>query len=432
MKRFRPLVVLCFLLGATAGLQAQSDRITPVQQAQVINKLADLIKDKYVFPPRALEAGTFLRSQLAKGVYAKLDKTEDFCNRVTTDLQSVTHDKHLRVGEKPQPVRTQGPEDALQELHQLGQDAANNFGFAKVERLPGNVGYVELTGFAPAESAGATAVADMDFLANSDALIIDLRHNHGGEPSMIQLISSFLFREPTHLNDLYWREGERTVQFWTLPYVPGKNMAGTPVYLLTSSGTFSAAEEFANDLKVLKRATVIGETTGGGANPGSFFDLGSGLQVFIPTGRAVNPLTGTNWEGVGVEPDQKVSARFALHVAYKTALQKILAITKDAQQKTDIAWALVEVESHLTPIHLTATQLQLIPGDYGPYHIDGEHGGLYLRAGDGGGIKLLALTPEIFSIEGIDGLRLQFKTDGGKSRLTELFPAGPGMEFPRD
>ena len=147
--------------------------------------------------------------------------------------------------------------------------ASINFGFEKVERLKGNVGYIDLRGFTPAEFSAETIVAAMNFVANTDALIFDLRQNGGGDPATVALLSSYLFGpEPVHLNSLYWREGDTTHQWWTLPFVPGKRYAGKDVYVLTSKRTFSAAEEFTYNLKNLKRATIIGETTGGGAHPG--------------------------------------------------------------------------------------------------------------------------------------------------------------------
>ncbi|MDP8979977.1 MAG: S41 family peptidase [Acidobacteriota bacterium] len=203
--------------------------------------------------------------------------------------------------------------------------ARNNFGFEKVERLQGNIGYLDLRGFMEAQWGSETAVAAMNFLANTDALIIDLRQNGGGDPAMVALITSYLFSpgEEVHLNDLYWRPSNETHQWWTLPYVPGRRYANKPVYVLTSNRTFSAAEEFTYNLKNLKRATIIGETTGGGAHPGGMERLSEHFMAFLPSGRAINPISKTNWEGTGVTPDVAVPAADALTTATAAALRKI-------------------------------------------------------------------------------------------------------------
>jgi C-terminal processing protease CtpA/Prc len=181
-----------------------------------------------------------------------------------------------------------------------------NCGFQKVERLSGNIGYVKFDEFADADLCGPTVIAAMNFLGNVDAIIFDLRENGGGEPAMIALISSYLFDQPTHLNDLWERRDNSTHQYWTLPYVPGKRLEGKPVYVLTSKATFSGAEEFSYNLKNLKRATIVGETTGGGAHPVSGQRIDDHFQIGVPYARAINPISKSNWEGTGVEPDVKV------------------------------------------------------------------------------------------------------------------------------
>jgi C-terminal processing protease CtpA/Prc len=140
---------------------------------------------------------------------------------------------------------------------------------------------------------------------------------------MIAFISTYLFDEPTHLNDLYNRKEDSTTQYWTLPYVPGKRLSDKPVFVLTSNRTFSGAEEFSYNLKNLKRATIIGETTGGGAHPVSGHRIDDHFMIGVPFARAVNPIAGTNWERTGVTPDVEVPAAEALDVAKKMASEQI-------------------------------------------------------------------------------------------------------------
>lgn len=198
-----------------------------------------------------------------------------------------------------------------------------NCGFDKVEVLAGNVGYLKFNMFADPEVCGLTATAAMNFLANVDAIIIDLRENGGGDPRMIALISSYLFSKPTHLNDLWERKTDSTQQYWTLPYVPGKRLDSKPAFVLTSKRSFSGAEEFTYNLKNLKRATIIGETTGGGAHPVSGHRIDDHFMIGVPFARAINPISKTNWEGVGVEPDVKVPAAETLSTAQRLAMEKL-------------------------------------------------------------------------------------------------------------
>jgi C-terminal processing protease CtpA/Prc len=185
------------------------------------------------------------------------------------------------------------------------QTLRNNCLFEKAERLPSNIGLLKFNGFADPAVCGPTATAAMNFLENVDALIFDMRDNGGGDPKMVAYISTYLFADVTHLNDLYLRKEDTTTQYWTLPYVPGKRLAGKPVFILTSKRTFSGAEEFTYNLKNLKRATIIGETTGGGAHPVSGHRIDDHFIIGVPFARAVNPISKTNWEGTGVEPDVK-------------------------------------------------------------------------------------------------------------------------------
>lgn len=202
----------------------------------------------------------------------------------------------------------------------------DNYGFTKIERLPGNIGLLEFQAFAPPEHAGETASGAMMFLANTNGMIIDLRNNFGGSPHMVAFLSSYLLEpSPRLLNNLYWRKNEETHQYWSLPYVPGKRFGGSkPLYILTSRKTFSAAEEFAYNLQTIGRAVVVGERTGGGAHPGKTYRINREFEVFIPNGRAINPVTKGNWEGVGVLPDIEVPREKAFHMAYTTLLESEL------------------------------------------------------------------------------------------------------------
>ncbi|HEX9987177.1 MAG TPA: S41 family peptidase [Chloroflexia bacterium] len=306
---------------------------------EVIENLARSVESDYVFPEVAQTMSEKLRMALAAGTYDDIVEPVALRERLTTDLQDVCHDKHVRVrcgGE----IHFFGSPDEDADAARAEELAAaqwDNFGFYRVERLAGNIGYLDLHIFwdAGLPGAGDAAVAAMNLLAYTDALIIDLRKNGGGSPSMVGLLSSFLFGpEPVHLNSFYDRRDAKTRQFWTSAYVPGPRTPDKPVFVLTSTTTFSGAEEFTYNLKNLKRATIIGETTGGGAHPGGYVDLTSGFCVFLPGGRAVNPITGTNWEGKGVEPDIEVPQAEAFDLAYRLALETVLAKLEDAPTRS--------------------------------------------------------------------------------------------------
>jgi C-terminal processing protease CtpA/Prc len=263
------------------------------------------------------------------GKYATITNGDILARSITQQIQDICHDDHLWVRYHAEPL----PEhegSLLQNEEKVAELKLNakikNYGVEKLERLSGNVGNIDIRYFfSPSWGSGDTAVAAMRFLANTNALIIDLRKCGGGNPGMVALISTYFFEgDPIHLNDIYWRGEDFTQQYWTLPYVPGPRYVDKPIYILTSSYTFSAGEEFSYNLKNLGRATLIGETTGGGAHPGSPFRLNDHFEAFIPLGRAINPITKDDWEGKGIVPDIQVNSEQALQVAYKNALEFII------------------------------------------------------------------------------------------------------------
>jgi hypothetical protein len=346
------------LLAAT-GAMAQSNQtditIDAAERAVVIDGAIKKLKEFYVFPDTAKKMADVLRDRQKSGSYDSVTRGIKFAEMLTKNLQDQSHDKHLRVifssQEIPDTQRGWPPmfspppdENTLKWMKSV------NCLFEKVQILPGNIGYLYFHAFMDTQYCGETAAAAMNFLGNSDALIVDLRENGGGDPAMIAFISSYLFDQPTHLTDFWERKGGTTQQWWTSPYVPGKRLGQrVPVYVLTSSDTFSGAEEFAYDLKNLKRATIIGEITGGGAHPGTALRLDEHFLIGVPWARPINPISKTDWEGVGVEPDVKVKRELALETAEKMALEKLAATVSDPRQKDAIAKALERLDKALQP-----------------------------------------------------------------------------------
>ncbi|MGB7227277.1 MAG: S41 family peptidase, partial [Candidatus Acidiferrales bacterium] len=293
-------------------------------RAEVIDgALADL-NEFYVSPDVATQMADAIRARQKRGEYDSITDGDAFAAMLTANLREVSHDKHLRVDFSPVPLpkETSTPDPKAEAQFRKGMERAN-CGFDKLEILPGNIGYVKFDFFAAPDICAPTVIAAMNFLANSDAIIFDLRENGGGDPAMVTFICSYLFDQPTHLNDLWTRKGNTTHQFWTLPYVSGKRLAAQPAYVLTSHRTFSGGEEFTYDLQQLKRATIVGEVTGGGAHPVAGHRIDDHFEIGVPFAKAINPISHTNWEGTGVIPGVKVPAADALTTAQNLATQKL-------------------------------------------------------------------------------------------------------------
>ncbi|MBD2107816.1 S41 family peptidase [Nodosilinea sp. FACHB-13] len=308
--------------------------------------------DAYVFPEVAEKIQNDLEQRLEAGGYGDLTGGQQLADTLTAQLQQMSGDRNLRLHFSPALLPHLEPDtapDAAEIERQYKASRRRNFDLNKVERLPGNVGYIQLFSFEPPEFAGETLAAAMTLVAHTDALIFDLRHNQGGSPATVALLCSYLLpaHPPVHLNDLYWSETDETHQWWTVPYVPGQRYLDKPVFALTSPETFSAAEEFAYNLQVLKRGAVVGETTRGGANPGRGFRLHDHFWVFMPTGQAINPTTGKNWDGTGVIPTVKVPAETALDTAHLMALNHLLEAGPEGVARRELEETLPRVERSL-------------------------------------------------------------------------------------
>jgi Peptidase family S41/N-terminal domain of Peptidase_S41 in eukaryotic IRBP len=321
---------------------AQTPPVAPAEQplnqaekSAVVEKAGELLTANYIFPDRAADAKAKIDAALAAGDYDSITASKAFAERLTSDLQSVTHDKHVRVFPPPAPRPPAGATVAAAPAPQRVYA-----GFSRVDRLKGNIGYIKLLNFPGSTGPfGQTANQAITDLAGTNALIIDMRDNGGGSPDGVAYLCSFFFdpKTPVHINGFVNRKSGTnefsTEEFYTRP-VPISYL-GKPVYLLTSKRTFSGGEEFLYDLQTQKRARLIGEVTGGGANPGGIRPLPSRFAIFIPGGRAVNPITKTNWEGTGVTPDLAVDET----LAFQAAMREIVASNpaKYAALKAEVA-----------------------------------------------------------------------------------------------
>lgn len=338
-RRLALLASLTLAIAACAQAQVDGDEVDHATAAGMIQDVAQVVEDLYVYPDAGAQMSRAIRARLARGEYDGVPPGPALADSLTSHLQAVHRDRHLQVTWIPDPpdapANATVPEAVLRA--EVDEMRRREIGIEKVGILQGNVGLLDLRVFASPELRPArdAIAAAMDSLAGTDALIVDLRRNMGGEPGMVRLLASYLFGpEPVQLSSIYWRPRDRTEEFWTLPELPGARYGRErPVYVLTSRRTFSAGEAFAYDLKHLRRATIVGENTAGGAHPARFEPVGQNLALRLPTGRAINPITGSNWEGTGVQPDVSTDAGAALDTAHAAALRTILATTRDSARR---------------------------------------------------------------------------------------------------
>ena len=322
-----------FVFALTATVLGQSPTPATVEKSErdaVIEALATKLSAVYVLPEAVGRITQALRAANSAGEYNGKTPPE-FADALGRTLRNAGPDKHFAVFYQPAPAVS--PEAAAPSVEQRER---LNFGFGKLERMRGNVGYLELVNFSDLHQQSAeTASALLSTLANFDAIILDLRRNSGGNDPMMAFIATYFFDTTrVHLNDIYWRDTNETSQFWTMAFVPGRRSARQPLYILTSASTFSSAEDFCYSLQNLKRALVVGETTGGGAHSSRGPQrLTQSFTAIIPVGRSISPITKTNWEGTGVTPDIKTSADASLGVAHLHALRSLLEKESDRQWK---------------------------------------------------------------------------------------------------
>lgn len=327
---FRAALLAVSLLGS-AGLHAA----TPDERELVIDETLARIKAEYVHPGRYPAIEQNVRKHQQAGAYAAAGSEEDFAKLLTAHLQEISQDKHMSLRYQPN-VRALHTGAFASTPARREQERRENYGLRKVEILPGNVGYIDILQFHDnAEQAKEAFGAAMGFVANTDALIIDLRGNRGGGEAM-QLLASYFFEKPFTMMELRYR-GNRSIQARTFADIPGKRYLGKPVYLLTSGRTFSAGEAFAYSMKSLQRATLVGATTRGGANPNMMLPLRSDYLLSVPIGESVSPVDGGSWEGVGVKPDVAVDEKAALGVAHLQALELLRERSKDETLRASLA-----------------------------------------------------------------------------------------------
>lgn len=355
MRKF--ILIICLISLTIASKVSAQTKLSKEFKKSSIQKLEKLINENYIFEDVAKKTSEHLEKQLQKGFFDQFNNIDSFARALTNEVQFINKDRHMQIRAMTSNTTKTiaSPEkfsaDAIEYINGMREE---NAGFKDAKKLDGNIGYFEIQGFAPLNEGVPIADAYMKLLNSSDAIIIDLRNNGGGEPAMVQYLCSYFFNKHLLLNTLYYRVGNKTEEYWTLDKVNGEKLPEVPLFILSSDRSFSGAEEFCYDMQTQKRATLVGETTGGGANPGDVMTINEELKMFMPTGKAINPITGTNWEGVGVVPEVKTNAE----EAYDKAVILASDAAKEYRQKKAALYKnlLQELYTSLNPLDLKTSK----------------------------------------------------------------------------
>jgi retinol-binding protein 3 len=427
MNRLRlPFPTLLLSLPVFLAPPVWAQTLSPAEQAAATDSIARLLRTEYVYDTTGIRCAAELGA--ARPGFRAPAAAAEFAAAMTLRLRRCAGDEHLEVvaaapAAPPPPAPAPRAASPAAEPEWLPPLRARNFDVPEVRRLAGNVGYLELTSFPPPEVAGATVAAAMAVLAHTDAMIVDLRRNSGGTGDMVRFLATWFFDAPTAITATYRRADGRVTEDRTLPYVPGPRRPSVPLYLLTSRGTFSAAEAFAFGLQQLGRATVVGERTRGGANAGRYRTVGYGLRVFIPMANARSPATGKSWERVGVAPDLAAPADSALERAHAAALRRLAgAAGADSARARMLRWVLEGV--------LAGTRLQdaaacaALAGRYeGAREVRCAGGRLRYARGGQPERGLIALGGGDYLLEGVDDVRLRFERAGDGTTVLRVLDA---------
>lgn len=435
MRRINPLLLLmCVgltLLPLAAALAAPRD---------VVEQVATLIENNYFDPTRAAEIAGDLRTRAQSGEFDSLGDPRDLATAVTARLQPRDHHFRLTWSPAGRPTSDRpdsadpGPAQSLETL-----ERRNAYGFRRVEMLPGALGYIDLRTFAdfsfakPDEPARLAADAALALVTSADAVIIDLRNNAGGSPNMVgYLVSAFTTPDANIYNTFQQRdatESERPKQSYSKPRLD------VPLYILISGRTASAAESTAYTLQAAKRAVIVGEVSAGAANPGGELPVGDGFNVFISTSTAINPVTGTNWEGVGVKPDVPINPDEALERAEILALEAVLAREPNGASAVETRWILEALRAETTPAPSNGAPLAQYVGTYtGGASIVVRNGTLGLLRDRRPLWALVRIRGDVFAVRDEPFRRVQFERDAARkvTRFELVRAGGPAAWFSKE
>ncbi len=421
-KRLNVCFVLVFLLQLKVSGQKNNVNVfplSPLATKTLVDSLANQITKYYVLKDQALKMASYIRKRAREGQYNNYKDPHALAGALTSDVLFINRDEHFHVEYNPEMANELlGYIDDVPKLvaQRLRMEKEKNFGFKKVEILNGNIGYIEISGFSRVNNySKAAADAALKMLSNSRAIVIDLRYGIGGSPDMVNHIVSHFFNKPTHFSDIYIRSENATLPYITVPDSSYGVLNDIPVYILTSYKTFSAAEGLAYGLQSLKRATIVGEVTRGGAHTVTYRPLSSGFVADIPFGRATSPVTKKNWEKTGIVPDIRVPAERALEIAEMKIFENAFEAAKDSAEMKSLKWQLDLVQSINHPILLDTLTLQQFSGLYGAYSLTYANGTLYYQKTGKAKFPLIPMSGNMMRPRGNDTFTIEFyKTYFGK------------------
>lgn len=431
MKNLKSIILGLVLMFSTSYLCSGQDNLKPsIQILHLINSINLSLEDNYIIPDKAQLIKKTLLSQLKKEAYNFLTtEPQKLAKKIQADIYNIHRDPHMQLDYNPDwpghsQVNYKPSEEEIIQSRIFEKEI--NYLFKKVEVLPGNIGYLQFDGFVKHIKEAKPIIASaLGFLANTSAIIIDLRGNGGGEPEMVSQLESYFFKEKTHMNDIVNRSNKDTTFYYADPAKTDGLTLSMPLYILSSKKTFSAAEDFSYAMQQAKRATIVGEVTGGGAHPMMPFSVGQGFVISVPFARSLNPVTNTDWEGTGVIPDFKVEATKALTKAQELIFRERqkTAETKEEKQKQEYLINLLHVNGDLSSLPLN--EFYKFVGTYGPLVIYREGNKLFCNI-TGTITELAHISKNLFVLDG--GAQIEFIKDSkGTYSMARLFVKNGGV-----
>jgi hypothetical protein len=431
---FVPLLAVVLFVGQQLSAQQQQGSLNfPLSKHAtkiLVDSLSNQICKYYIEKDAAEKIAADLKKNLKQGTYDKINDPHALAAKLTSDVLAVHGDEHFHI--EYNPVLANEVSGNIEDVpkmvaEKLKVEKNKNFGFRKVEVLNGNIGYLEISAFSRLNAySKAAADAALKFISNSDAVIIDLRYGVGGSPDMVTHLLGHFFAERTHITDIYIRCENATLPYYTSPDTTTPDLTRVPIYVLTSYKTFSAAEGLTYALQSLKRATIIGEVTRGGAHTVTYRPLSAGFVADIPFGHAIDPRTKTNWEAVGIMPDIRVSADEALESAEKLIFEERLKLTKDSIEYAKIKWQRDFLLAANHPTSLSSAELQAVEGKYGAFTLTLKNNQLYYQKTGKAKFPLIALSATQFRPRGNDTFIISIKTaaNGDIAEMTTAYDDG--------
>ncbi|MGE6356199.1 S41 family peptidase [Flavobacterium sp. NPDC079362] len=421
MKHLLTLLLLSISMISVAQNDIKEEHnLTELSKKQIIDSLTKQLEEFYIRPNAVGEIKKKLNEKYKKGVYRDIVKPNEFAGKLSSDLIEASKDLHFGVVYDPEwtenHLRKENKEVQKKiKAEELAEAKKKNFGFQQTRILEGNIGYLKFDYFEDPAIASETAASAMQFLSSTDALIIDLRQNNGGAMEMGQFLSSYFYSgKELPLYKYYYTEKNRKKverEMWLLPSVPGKRMEDVDIYILTSNTTFSAAEWMSYSLQNLKRVTIVGERTAGGAHPIDRKVLPNGFFVNIPFGEVNDPITNTDFEGKGVMPDVLCKSEEAINTSHILALQKLSSKSKDLENNLD--WYIPIIKNRQKKASVTDEILKSYQGKYGKVELKFENNNLYYKWNNIATLLLIPLDQDLFLLDGIDDFRIQIVSENG-------------------